>query len=471
VPLGGHLRTLAQASRSTLSVDVARLFAIAVALAVVAGTVAGDVVADSSPKRAAAALWARVQAEGKHEGALGVSPVVSRGGNLWLAVGDTFYTGKYDAVTHARVRVYRWSGSAWELDGTVRGSLSPTQWIYPAALTGSRDPDFAIEGCGAADTICFSVVSDIGGHWHGVPFEYGYGRTLEVNGMLAGHHLVETMVDACSCAAGPTTTLYERYRHGVFIPTDPPGGGLGCTPTGLTTVAYPYGVQILRFGRVACADGWALAVGTGMGYAGRVLGLFDLGIGKVYTGQVVGFGDRGARAKRWALLTLDDGNALPVAPAVYDLPLTLFLHLAARLGPALAPQVGAAKLIGRLQSHYGFSWAQQNGIVDADGTRWLIAVVPTVRAPKDDPYPVAAIMYRWDDSRWTAVGRIPRLRYHLNVNWSEGWFVSVPTKSPSSVAFELVGSCCNARDPSVLDAHSTGVITNAGGTWHLAPLR
>ena len=81
----------------------------------------------------------------------------------------------------------------------LTGALGPTQWIYPASLTGSADPDFAIEGCGAGDTICFSVISDIGGRWHAVPFEYGYGRTLEVNGQPAGH-LVQTVVDACSCA-------------------------------------------------------------------------------------------------------------------------------------------------------------------------------------------------------------------------------------------------------------------------------
>ena len=46
-----------------------------------------------------------------------------------------------------------------------------------------------------------SVVSDIGGRWHAVPFEYGYGRTLEVNGVPAGK-LVQTEVNACGCAGG-----------------------------------------------------------------------------------------------------------------------------------------------------------------------------------------------------------------------------------------------------------------------------
>jgi hypothetical protein len=67
---------------------------------------------------------------------------------------------------------------------------------------------------------------------------------------------------------------------------------------------------------------------------------------------------------------------LPAAPAIYDLALALLTRLAAPLGRALEPQVAAAKLIARLQSDYNFAWAQQNGIVNADGKQWLIAVVP-----------------------------------------------------------------------------------------------
>jgi hypothetical protein len=48
----------------------------------------------------------------------------------------------------------------------------------------------------------------------------------------------------------------------------------------------------------------------------------------------------------------------------------------------------------------------------------------------------------------------------------------VPTGSPSSVAFELVGSCCTTTGDSVAEnAHSTGLITNAGGTWHVVSRR
>jgi hypothetical protein len=50
---------------------------------------------------------------------------------------------------------------------------------------------------------------------------------------------------------------------------------------------------------------------------------------------------------------------------------------------------------------------------------------------------------------------------HLDVNWYGGWFVPVPSPDPSSVAFAASQACCSRK---------TGVITNAGGSWHVAPL-
>src|SRR5207248_3100942 len=100
--------------------------------------------------------------------------------------------------------------------------------------------------------------------------------------------------------------------------------------------------KVLRFDRVGCAAGWVLAVGDGAGFTGSAVGLFD----------------RGSDGRRWHLLTLDNGNALPAAPAIYDLPLSLLSRLAAPAGRTLAPHVAAARLIARLQSRYDFDWAQ-----------------------------------------------------------------------------------------------------------------
>jgi hypothetical protein len=399
------------------------------------------------PRKAAKTLVARLHTG--RECSFGASKVVSRHRRLWLAVGSSCYP--HDQL-RTRVRIFRWSGRAWRQDGAVTGPLGPSQWVSAASLTGSRAPDFAIEGCGAGDTNCLSVVSRRGGHWHAVPFEYGYGTSLEVNGTPQGH-LVATVVDACGCAGGPTTLTYERYARGVFVPTAWPGRTPSCSAAALERIPDPWDQRVLRFNRVGCADGWALAVGDGAGFTGPVVALFDL---SWFNGR------------KWHLLTLDDGDALPSAPAIYDLPLALLTRLAAPAGAILAPQVAAANLIAGLQTQYHFSWPLQNGIVQAGGQRWLIAVVPVGPAPNDSsPPPVGAVIYRWAGAQWVEDGRIAHLSHHLNVDYDGGWFVSVPAP-PSAVAFELVQSCCTKNVTE--HAHSTGVITNAGGSWQVAAL-
>jgi hypothetical protein len=266
---------------------------------------------------------------------------------------------------------------------------------------------------------------------------------VEVNGFPVGHR-VQTEVDACGCAGGPNTWTWEAYQSGAFRPANAPGRVPGCSPSKLTGIADFWEVQVLHFDRAACADGWALAIGTGAGFTGPIVGLFD----------------RGYRPGEWQLLTLDNGNALPAAPAIYDLPLPLLVSLAAHLGSSLAAPIDAAQLVARLQSRYGFSWAQQNGIVSAGGADWVIAVVPARRASNGySPFPAAAIIYRWDGHTWSTDGRIAKLPESLNVDWNGGWFVgSSPTASASVVTFGLADSLSPTKD----------VITNRGGSWHVA---
>jgi hypothetical protein len=203
-------------------------------------TTAGGAGSRSDPQKAASALVAQLEATSKraHVATFAASKVVSENGRFWLAFGSSAYLGGGPGPT--RVSVYRWSAGAWKLAGAVSADLGPSQWIHAAALTGSADPDFAIEGCGAGDNNCLSVVSDIGGRWHAIPFEYGYGTSLEVNGIPAGEfgspagHFVETEVDACGCAGGPSTWMDESYKSGTFEPTFAPGPQPDCSATKLT---------------------------------------------------------------------------------------------------------------------------------------------------------------------------------------------------------------------------------------------
>jgi hypothetical protein len=425
---------------------------LAFAFACVAAT--GGFASEPNPQAAAAVLVSRLKTESEHahDQAFGASRVVARSGGLWLAFGSTAAIAPLQSGTEpTRVEIYRWSRARWELAGVVSGPLGPSQWIYPVALTGSRDPDFAIEGCGAADTNCLSIVSDIGGRWHAIPFEYGYGTSLEVNGIPAGEfglpagRFVETAVDACSCAGGPSTFTDESFHNGMFEPVFGPGQHPDCSPKWLATVADPAEVQVLGFARVACAGGWALAIGTGAGFSGPVIGLFD----------------RAYHKNAWQVLTLDNGTALPAAPAIYDLPLSLLVQLGSRLGSSLAPEVAAAKLIADLQAHYHFYWPQQDGVVVAGGSSWLIAPVPARPAPNAySPYPATAIIYRWNGTSWTVAGRIAHLPSAMNIDWVGGWFTATSASTPA-IAFKVAGS----------QSKSTSIVTNAGGTWHVQPSR
>jgi hypothetical protein len=173
--------------------------------------------------------------------------------------------------------------------------------------------------------------------------------------------------------------MYERYRNGIFQPSDPPGRKTACTPSALANIADPWQIKVLHFDRVACEAGWAVAVGTGAGFSGPVFGLFD----------------HGFRRAHWQLLRLDNGAALPTAPAIYDLPLTLLTSLGNRLGAPMARHLAAANLIAHLEKQHHFGWPLQNGIVRAKGSDWLIAVVRAGPPPNDySPYPVAAKIFR-----------------------------------------------------------------------------
>ncbi len=150
--------------------------------------------------------------------------------------------------------------------------------ITAVSLTGSRQPDFLITGSGA-DWQPASVVSDTGGSWHAVLFDYGTGLTTLVDEGRTQGALVETRVNACGCASGPESYLWEAYSDGAFRPANPPGPRPSCTASSLTWALEEMGPlggsPPLTFKKAACADGWALAAGTGDAYTGPLIGLFE----------------------------------------------------------------------------------------------------------------------------------------------------------------------------------------------------
>lgn len=152
----------------------------------------------------------------KLQGAYQASPVATVGGEAWLALAGADSSDVPGAsptgqpYSDGTLWVYRWSARGWAEQGAVRGWMGPIMsgcyGIAAVSLTGLGDPDFAMTGGGAADTDWLAIVSDAGGRWHLVPFDYGYSLTTVVNGQPHAHG-VNTMVDATSSAAGPTTWL------------------------------------------------------------------------------------------------------------------------------------------------------------------------------------------------------------------------------------------------------------------------
>jgi hypothetical protein len=379
----------------------------------------------------------------KAPGAYQASPVLSAGGGTWLvleaadaaiAVNTSVTASPYPDGT---VVVYRWTQSGWSEQGDVRGWLGPIGsccGIAAESLTGSHDPDFALEAGGAADTNWLAVVSDAGGRWHAVPFDYGYTDTTVVNAEPAGDG-VATEVDASSAAGGPTTFLYETYEDGAFRPAPPPGRSARCDGADLESAAGDAQLAVFEFSKVACADGWAMAIGTGAGFSGQVVGLFE------------------ADGARWRTIELDNGASLGSDPGIYDIPLSLLLRLTASFGPAVRPALATAALIAA-PAMTGYLYV--NGVIAADGSDWYVKETPTGSA--DSPGADAEI-YRWSGSAWIEQGRVDQLPRSLNYfqALAGGWFEAIVVPGTSEPAFAMQG----ASSPS------SAVLSDTGGSWHV----
>jgi hypothetical protein len=380
----------------------------------------------------------------KAAGAYQSSPVLRANGQTWFVLSGADSPDLVNASATASpypdgtVYVYRWLSAGWTEQGAVRGWVGPIGGccgIAAVFLTGSPEPDFALTGGGAADTLWLSIVSDVNGHWHLVPFDYGYSDTTVVNGNPAAHG-VYTEVDASSSAGGPTTSMYETYQGGAFRPAGPPGPSAPCNLPALQLAADPGELAVLELDKFACADGWALAVGTGAGYTGQVVGLFEAGKSK------------------WSAVQLDNGDSLGSGPGIYDVPLSLLQQLAAGLGPGLRPALATAALIAS-PAMTGFLYV--NGVITADGSQWYVLEKPT--GSSDSPGAEASV-YRWSGTAWVKLGQVDRVPSSLNYFQaaSGGWFEAVTFPGTASPAFMMQGSSSPA--PAVL--------TDAGGSWHVA---
>jgi hypothetical protein len=345
-------------------------------------------------------------------GPVAASRVVMRDGTTWFAV-----AGRVTAP-RAKLVVYRWSANRWRKYGaSTELPVGDLGAIGVASLTGSQDPDFVLYS-GGADNSYLSVVSDRGGRWHSVPLDAGYGHGPMIDAQGVHGHLIETATNSCGCASGVGTYGWARYGGGIFHPATPPGRLPSCTPSHLAMVADPQGALGISFTRAHCTDGWALAVGTGSGYAGDAVGLFD---------QIDG---------RWKLITLDDGSGLGLDPGILDLPRTLLLKLARPLGNAVAPAASSTDVFARFSREhpdgkYGLS--SMSGVMAADGANWLIT------EGQDDQRPMDLDLYRWSGSAWNLASAFTRIRVHGAIIGLPGWYRAESNPATSTPSFVVRG--------------------------------
>lgn len=360
------------------------------------------------------------------------------------------------AYPDSELNVYLWHSSGWVLQGTVRGWMGPIEasccGIVAVSLTGSHDPDFAMTSGGAADTDWLAIASDVGGAWRLVPFDYGYTLTTVVNGQPAAGG-VTTMVDATSSASGPTTWLFEKYEAGAFRPAVPPGHLPACSFEALTTVAElgAFGlVPSLAFSASACVDGWALALGTGPGYTGQVVGLFEASNAGAMSPKATG---------SWRVVELDNGDSVGSYPGIYDIPLSLLRKLAGPLGPALRPELAIASLIATpAMTGIADNGVVPDGVVPFGDSLWYVTETATGR--EEAPGAIATV-YRWSGNAWVEEGRVDRVPASLDwflVGYG-AWFEAVNVRGSADPGFVMENSGSARRY----------VLTHSGGAWHAAP--
>jgi hypothetical protein len=316
------------------------------------------------------------------------------------------------------------------------GQLAGGGSVTTASLTGATGPDFVISSFGA-DTNWMSVVSDVGGTWHAVPFDYGYAPTVAIDAAGVHGHLVETETNGCGCAVGPETYTWEIYDQGAFRPTGPPGPAPACSPNALASAADPAGLLGLAFTRSSCADGWAVGAGTGPGYADGFVGLFEQ--------------QRGS----WQEVSIDDGTALGRDPQIYDIPLTLLDRIGSALGPRTAPSIAIGAVYRGLDLAGSSTLWTLSGEIIFRGQDWLLAAGQPARGGGT----LSIDVYRWSGKTWAQQAAVRRVPDAGSLVGTGQWYGVVPTAGSSAPTFIVRGAYPNwsAR------------ISSARGTWHVTP--
>jgi hypothetical protein len=444
-------------------------------------------------------------------GGLVATREVRSGGTGWFAVAVP------SAKEHTIIRVYRLRAGRWRLDGSIGVPQTPGVGhhglLEVAFLSGSQAPDFTLTTGGIADTNWFVVVSRAGGRWQEVPFESGDGLSVVINGQGTFGRLVRSEVDATSSAEGPTTFLWYRYAHGLFVPTAPPapvpctaraldrsrplpGGFLAGSehgprePWSARDLARPLSVS-----RLACADGWAVASARSAGRS--VLGLYE--------NEVDRESSRSPHAThRWLRVAL--GTPAQVGDSgMFALPHPILGQLAAHVG-VLLPPPSPREPAFRASREYeeppkpdeaaavdvsaspGSTYAGSPVITTHSG-RWFVTAIEWKPVAGRREAVVTAHVYRWSGRSWIARYACAIRLYGAQAaaSWTmepegvigvsaelesvagEEQRVPVTGAGTTDVYLGTGGSLGEPGEKKQGEGRWLAVISDAGDHWHLIP--
>jgi hypothetical protein len=392
------------------------------------------------------------------------SGVVRRGRVRWLA------TVTSSEATPNTVRVYRWNGVRWSLQGSARlpvmSDIRSGGYMTAASATHSGAPDFAVNTFGA-DTHWFAIVARIHGRWQAARFAGDYDSPTQIDASGVERGLVKAETNGCGCAGGPETYSWYRFGGDGFVPAAPPGVGPQCTASALDeaeplmTSAPSVEPELLgrlrdpfRVGRAACADGWALAVGTRRGRP--LLGVFE------------------QQGMRWLRSAVGPASLMGRAAGPLAIPESVLRGLGRRLGVRLGrtphySQRSASPSIGlpRPERTTVAVAVTPGSLYAADyASRRLVVALESHHRDGGSRATVTVHIFRWQRTSWATEATV---RFERTTRFPQ----TLPERRYISVNHDV--SFTDSREPD-FTVSALGlpgwfaVISHVGGAWHAVPL-
>jgi hypothetical protein len=158
-----------------------------------------------------------------------------------------------------------------------------------------------------------------------------------------------------------------------------------------------------------------MAEGTGNGYAGPVVALFE------------------EQSHQWQELQINDGTDLAYEEGEYDIPADLFRSLGAELGAIVAPDIQAAAP----PSWLGLPTdTTLSGVMTVNGGYWMVGLIQSQPATAQ----VSIAVLHWADSRWALQGEVGPIRDYSSLLGLDQWYSALPATGLGPPQLRVVGT-------------------------------